>query len=63
MAKNSKNAWKYKLHNGDEVTIDTGDNELPPSVIILEIEYLPKDVVRIMTTQGERIECLIKDIS
>lgn len=61
--KQGKDAWKHDLHSGDEVTIDSGDNELPPSVIISSIEYLPGNVVRILTIDGEKIECFIKDLS
>ena len=56
-------SWKHNLHAGDEVVIDGGDNHLPPSVIIAQIEYLPDDAVRIVTTEGETIQCLLKEIS
>lgn len=58
-----EDAWKYDLHEGDEVIVDMGDNELPPSMIIQTIEYLPSDVVKILTADGDSIECFIKDIS
>ncbi len=64
MNKNSKRRWRLNLHSGDEVTIDSGQNESTwPSVIIESIEYLPYDTVRILTKDGERIECALKKIS
>jgi hypothetical protein len=54
--------WRYSLHNGDEIRIDTGDNELPPTIIIQSIEYFG-DTVRIVDKDGEWHECLISEIS
>jgi len=63
MAKIARKDWRRGLHNGDEVCIDTGDNELPPTVTIQTIKYLPGDLVKIRTTEGEDLECLLKEIS
>ena len=58
--------WKLHLHNGDEITIDSGQPELPPTIIIQSIEYfglgstIPS--ARILTQDGEKIECLLKEI-
>lgn len=54
--------WRLHLHPGDEIVVDTGDNELPPSIIIGSIEYLTENAVRIVTKEGERIDCLLKEI-
>ena len=59
--KNNPN-WKYNLHNGDEIVIDTGDNELSSSIIIATIEYLPLEMVRIIDIEGQKHECWIGDI-
>jgi hypothetical protein len=59
----NKNDWRMSLDTGDEITIDTGDNELPPSIIILTIEYLPGETVRIIDTDGNRHECLLNEIN
>jgi hypothetical protein len=56
------NDWRYGLHSGDEVQIDNGGPELSPSVTICEIQYIG-DAARILTTDGERIECLVSEIS
>ena len=58
---NSK--WKKQLHNGDEITIDSGDNELPPSVIIAEIEYCSNGRVRIVDTDGQKYDCTLNEIT
>lgn len=62
--------WRFNLHNGDEITVDTGDNELPPSVIIQSIQYFKNrpatvagTIARILTQDGEKIECFLKEIS
>ena len=54
--------WRKKLHNGDEVTIDIGDNELPPSIIISTIEWVG-DIARIMDMDGNKYECLFRELS
>lgn len=54
--------WRRRLHSGDEVIIDTGDNELPPSIIISQIQYFPDDGVEIVTAHGEKINCLLSQI-
>ena len=56
--------WRYNIQPGDEIRIDTGDNEIGPSIIVLEIEYPESspDSARITTDEGERIECLIEEI-
>jgi len=56
-----EDGWKYGLDSGDEVQIDTGDNELGPSVIIATIEY-HDDSVTIVTNEGKRIDCLVSEI-
>ena len=65
-----EDGWKYGLHPGDEVSIDGGDNEDHGSVLIQSIDYVvapaddsSSDSAVIVTTDGERIECLIKEIS
>lgn len=59
----AKNDWRRQLHNGDEIVIDTGDNEKPPSIIIATIEYLPADLARIVSKDGQSYECHLKEIS
>jgi len=62
-----EDGWKYSLQPGDEVHIDTGDNELGPSVIIQSILYIFGDddteVVQIISKEGEKIECLVSEIN
>jgi len=60
--RNCRTGARNSIRAGDEVKIDTGDNEVGPAVTISRIEYLPKNVVRIVTTKGETIECLLKEI-
>jgi hypothetical protein len=63
--------WRFKLHEGDEISIDSGEPYAPtPSVIIQSIQYFknrPATVggttVRILTKDGEKIECFLKEIS
>jgi hypothetical protein len=54
--------WRYSLHNGDEIRIDTGDNEVPPTIIIQSIEYFG-DTARIVDKDGEWHECLVSEIA
>ena len=58
----SKNNWKRQLHAGDEIRIDNGGCEDSPTVIICEITY-HGDSATILTTDGEKIECLLAEIS
>ena len=55
-------SWRLHLQPGDEIVIDTGDNELPPSIIISEIVYNIDDSVSIIDTEGNRHECLLTEI-
>lgn len=62
--------WRFSLHNGDEITVDTGDNEPTPSVIIQSIQYIKNrpatvggTIAKILTQDGEKIECFLKEIS
>jgi hypothetical protein len=59
----NKSNWRWKLHPGDEIVIDTGDNELPTSIIISQIEYLFGETVRIIDNKGKHHECLLAEIS
>lgn len=66
----SKDDWRLHLHNGDEITVDSGQNEplsMIPTVIIQTIEYFglksSSPSVRILTQEGEKIECLLREIS
>jgi len=53
--------WKRELHSGDEIRISSANNEIGPSIIIQQINYVG-EAVQIMTADGEEIECLIKEI-
>ena len=54
--------WKLELHNGDEITVDLGNNEYTGTVIIQTIEWFGR-VARILTKDGKQIECLAEEIS
>ena len=54
--------WKLELHNGDEIAVDTGNNEHTGTIVIQTIEWIGR-VARILTKDGERIECLAEEIS
>ncbi len=62
-----KSDWRLHLHNGDEITIDSGQPELLTTVFIQTIEYFGLNTdypsARILTKDGEKIECLIREIS
>ncbi len=57
--------WRLSLHSGDEITIDSGDNELPPSIIISEIEFYgdSRKCVKIVDREGNRYECFLHEIT
>jgi hypothetical protein len=61
-----KDDWRLHLHNGDEIAVDTGNPEQPPTVIIQSIEYFAlgtkNPAAKILTKDGEKIECLIREI-
>jgi hypothetical protein len=56
-------SWKKRLHSGDEIRIDYGDNEIAPTIIIAEIEYLLNEEVKIIDRNGEKHQCTLEQIS
>lgn len=56
--------WKMNLKPGDECTINTGNNELPISIIISVIEYLPNDNSFIIKdTEENYYQCFANEMS
>jgi hypothetical protein len=53
--------WVFNLHAGDEIAYEHEPKEVK-FVFISSIEYLPENVVRILTKDGERIECNVNQI-
>lgn len=57
-------AWKYGLHNGDEVTWnDPDDGACTRTLTIQSITYLGDNTVRITDKAGGELECLLSELS
>lgn len=57
-----KHQWQQDLHSGDEITIRIG-KEPPISIIISEIQFLSNGKVKIITMDGQKINCSLDEIS
>lgn len=57
-----KHQWQQDLHSGDEIKIRIG-KEPPISIIISDIQFLSKKLVKIITTDGQKIYCSLDEIS
>jgi len=57
-----KYQWQRDLHSGDEITIRIG-KEIPFSIVISEIQFLSNGKVKIITTDGQKINCSLDEIS